>query len=122
VERTLGTVFPHLFVGHRTIFRHSHPEQSVARGLAYDPLVRSSRGGFLAPVRRAAHPVWLSIPSNVPTVQNGENERDPVLLIPRGQLLPFQTTTPLKFQVEQVATDSQETQVKVQFLSGQQRL
>ena len=46
-----------LFVGERTVFRHSHPEQSVARGLIYTPLVRSSNSGFLAPVRRALHPV-----------------------------------------------------------------
>ena len=33
--------------------------QSVARGLAYDPLARSNKGGFLTPKRRAAHPIWL---------------------------------------------------------------
>jgi molecular chaperone DnaK (HSP70) len=118
VERALGKIFPHLFVGQRTVFRHSHPEQSVARGLAYDPLVRSSKSGFLAPVRRAAHPVWLSIPGSSPPGANGAAEPGPALLIPRGQLLPFQTQTPLRFKVEQVASDPQESRVKIQFLSG----
>ena len=120
VERTLGKVFPHLFVGHRTIFRHSHPEQSVARGLAYEPLVRSSKAGFLAPIRRAVHPVWMLVPAGEPT-SNG-TPRDPILLIPRGQLLPYQTQTPLRFQVEQQGVDPHGTQVKIQFLSGQQRI
>lgn len=119
VERTLGRVFPHLFVGHRTIFRHSHPEQSVARGLAYDPLVRSQQGGFLAPMRRAAHPVWLHIPGGIPP---GTPPPDPVLLIARGQLLPYQSQTPVRFQVEQVGTSGNETTVKIQLLSGHQKL
>jgi hypothetical protein len=128
VERALGQVFPHLFVGHRTIYRHFHPEQSVARGLAYDPLVRSSKGGFLAPVRRAAHPVWLQIPVSPPPARKSAPalaaapEPEPVLLIPRGQLLPYQTQTPLHFQVEQSAADRHETRVRIQFLSGHQRV
>jgi len=123
VERILGKVFPQLFVGSRTIFRHSHPEQSVARGLAYDPLVRSSRGGFLPPMRRAAHPVYLSIPAKSAVGLDGTPiaDPDPVLLIPRGQLLPFRTEAPLRFRVDQASTGTQETQVKIQFLSGQRR-
>ncbi len=118
VERTLGGIFPHLFVGQRTIFRHSHPEQSVARGLSYDPLVRSSKAGFLAPVRRAAHPVWLSIPG---AGTDGKPSPEPTLLIPRGQLLPYQTQTPLRFKVEQAASDPHESRVKIQLLSGQRQ-
>lgn len=130
VERTLGKVFPQLFVGHRTIFRHTHPEQSVARGLAYDPLVRESKGGFVAPMRRAAHPVWLDIPNSarasngvapVPGAAPTNGHHEPTLLIPRGQLLPFETQTPLRFRVEQQAEGSPETKVKIQFLSGQNR-
>ncbi len=115
VEKTLGEVFPHLWTaGHRTIFRHTHPEQSVARGLAYDPLVQSNRAGLLSPMRRATHAVWLDIPEGV--------REEPILLIPRGQLLPFQTTTPLKFQAETMATDQKQTTVRVSFLSGQKKL
>jgi molecular chaperone DnaK (HSP70) len=127
VERALGSVFPHLFVGHHTIYRHTHPEQSVARGLAYDPLVRSSKGGFLAPMRRAAHPVWLCIPGSACSGatahmgQAGTSEQDPVLLIPRGQLLPYKTQTPLRFQVAQQIVDPHGTKVKIQLLSGQHR-
>jgi Hsp70 protein len=130
VERTLGSVFPHLFVGQRTIFRHSHPEQSVARGLAYVPLSRSSRGGFLSPQRRAAHPVWLHVPSGAragagltPIGQTRiAGTKESMLLISRGQLLPFRTQKPLRFQVEQVSADNQRTNVRIQFLSGQQRV
>lgn len=130
VERTLGKIFPHLFVGRRTIFRHSHPEQSVARGLAYDPLVRSNKGGFLTPKRRAAHPVWLHIPGRAMADGNGAlaappstgDHDKPVLLLPRGQLLPFRTQRPLRFLVEQPAADSKATQVRIQFLSGQDRV
>ena len=128
VERTLGTVFPHLFVGHGTIFRHSHPEQSVARGLAYDPLVRSGRRSFVAPLRRAVNPVWLYIPGSAPT--NGATKPangpanatpEPVLMIQRGQLLPYRTQAPLSFRVEQLTSDVHETKVKIQFLTGNER-
>ncbi|MFN3653170.1 MAG: Hsp70 family protein [Armatimonadota bacterium] len=123
VERALGKIFPHLFVGTHTIFRHSHPEQSVARGLAYDPLVRTSRGGFVAPLRRAAHPVWLHIPGSH-AARNGTSTpvEEPMLLLPRGQLLPFNTQPPVKIQVDQVAADPHETRVKIQFLTGHQKV
>ncbi len=127
VERTIGRVFPQLFVGHNTIFRHQHPEQSVARGLTYDPLVRSRRHGFLTPMRRAAHAIWLHVPGRVPVqvAADGKGKAEtpaapePVLLVPRGQLLPYKTETPVRFQVEQVASDGQEIHVRIQFLSGQ---
>lgn len=129
VERTLSKIFPHLFVGHRTMFRHSHPEQSVARGLACVPLAKSSKGGFMAPKRRAAHPVWLHVPgdgsSTAVTVggrsKSGE-QKDLVLLVPRGQLLPFRTQQPMRFTVEQLAGDNQKTNLRIQFLSGHQRV
>lgn len=131
VERTLGTVFPHLFIGERAVFRHSHPEQSVARGLVHTPFVRSSRSGFLAPVRRALHPVWMAIPGAMPVTANGKVNgspapspmpRAPVLLVPQGQLLPFRTDRPLRFAVEQVASDVHESRVRVRFLSGSQQM
>ncbi len=130
VERTLGRVFPHLFVGQRTVFRHSHPEQSVARGLAYSPLAHSTGRGFLAPRRRAVHPIWLSIPNRtaVPAANGTANgtangaDGDPVLLLPPGQLLPYRTQRPLRFRVEQFASDPHETRVRIQFLSGHQRV
>lgn len=130
VERTLRNVFPHLRGGQRrNIFRHSHPEQSVARGLAYDTLARSSSKGFIAPVRRATHAVWLSIPTDTPQDKKPTSGKalpaptsEPILLVPRGQQLPFQTHTPLRFQVEQLAADSQETTVRIRFLSGHRRV
>jgi molecular chaperone DnaK (HSP70) len=130
VETTLKSVFPHLFSGGpRAIFRHSHPEQSVARGLAYDPLVRSNKGGFLAPHRRATHALWLEIPGGQTTpgaaaagTAHAPAGEEPILLIPRGQLLPFSTTAPLQFQVEQAGEDASQTTVKVRLLSGHNRL
>jgi len=112
VEQTLGRVFPHLAGSRKTLFRHTHPEQSVARGLAYGPLVHSQGGGFLAPLRRAAHPLWLHIPGN--------GTVEPVAVVSRGQILPYQTQAPLLFDVEQTAGGGK-AQVSVQFLSGSRR-
>lgn len=128
VERTLGKIFPHVFVGQRTMFRHSHPEQSVARGLACVPMARSSKGGFMAPKRRAAHPVWLHLPGDnghavtVAGKTKTGDQKDLVLLVPRGQLLPFRTQQPMRFTVEQMAADTHKTNLRIQFLSGHQRI
>ncbi len=120
VERTLGQVFPHLFVGHHTIFRHSNPEQSVARGLAYDPLARSNRSGFLTPKRRAAHGVWLQFPA---ASSNGLTRTgDPVLLMPRGTLLPYQTEQPVRIHFEQQPAEAGDAKVTLRFLSGTHRV
>ena len=114
VEQTLVDVFPHLWrADHRTIFRHSHPEQSVARGLSYDPLVQSNSAGLMQPLRRATHALWLDLPDGT--------RQDPVLLVPRGQLLPFQTSAPFRFQAETDATDAKQSMVTVRFLSGQNK-
>lgn len=133
VERTLGAVFPHLWVDQRrTIFRHSHPEQSVARGLAYDPLARSNKSTFLTPMRRATHAVWMEVPGGEKVEKDpkavalartaGASTQEPVLLVPRGQLLPYKTTSPIKFDVNLQATSSQETSVRVRFLSGHRQV
>lgn len=117
VENTIRGVFPHLAGrGRRNILRHSHPEQSVARGLAYDLLVRSGTRSLVAPVRRATHSVWLQIPR-----AGAQEDEQPVLLIPRGQQLPFRTSAPLKFNVEQIASDGSETTVRLRFLTGHRR-
>ena len=46
---------------------------------------------------------------------------EPLLLLPRGQLLPYLSQTPVKFQVEQTTSGGQETKVKVQLLTGPHR-
>src|SRR5207253_1037258 len=80
-------------------------------------------------------PVWLHIPGSSPfngtgagitapvaeRRENGDNQ-DPVLLVPPGQLLPYRTQRPLRFRVEQLAADAHETKVRIQFLSGHQRM
>jgi len=124
VDEAIGRVFPHLSTENRTILRHKNPEQSVARGLAYVPLVRSNGGTMLAPVRRAAHALWVSVPNGALTAQGtmgGGKWDEPVLLLPRGQQLPFQTRAPLRIRVEQFGLDAREATVSVRFFSGQRR-
>lgn len=131
VDETLKRVFSHLSTQNRTILRHSHPEQSVARGLAYVPLVRSNGGAILAPTRKAAHAIWVSIP-NGSLVDNSSGNRlslggsnsweEPVLLIPRGQTLPFQTRAPLRICVQQLGLSSREASVSIRFFSGQRKM
>lgn len=125
VDDTLVRVLPHLSIEERTLLRHSRPEQSVARGLAYDTLVRSNQRGILAPQRRAAHALWVSVPNGALSAGGAGSSRgawdEPVLLIPRGQPLPFQTRTPLRIQVEQLGLDAQQASVSIRFFSGQQR-
>jgi hypothetical protein len=119
----LREVFPHLSVAERTVLRHPCPEQSVARGLAYVPLVRASKSGVMAPARRAAHAIWLSIPNGAlaGAARNGGWD-EPVLLLPRGQQLPFQTRKPLRICVEQLGLDAREATVSIRFFSGQRRM
>lgn len=125
VDRTVAELFPHLSTQNRTILRHKNPEQSVARGLSYDPMVRSNRGKILAPVRRAAHAVWVAVPNGSVMAGTGSGNsgkwEEPVLLIPRGQQLPFQTRAPLRVKVEQLGLDAKEASVSVKFFSGQRR-
>lgn len=125
VDEALQRVLPHLSTEARTIMRHPHPEQSVARGLAYDSLVRSSKGGIMAPVRRAAHAVWVSVPNGSLTGAGGAKSGawdEPILLLPRGQQLPFQTRTPLRIRVEQLGLDTREASVSVRFFNGQRKV
>ncbi|HEU4752139.1 MAG TPA: Hsp70 family protein [Armatimonadota bacterium] len=125
VDDTLKRVMPHLSVREGTILRHANPEQSVARGLAYDPVVRSNRGGIMAPVRKAAHALWVAVPNGTLTAKDGAAAAgawdEPVLLVPRGQQLPFQTRTPLRIKVEQLGLDTKEAIVSIRFFSGQRR-
>ncbi len=125
VDDTVRRVLPHLSDANRTILRHAQPEQSVARGLAYDPLIRANRSGIMAPVRRAAHAVWVAVPNgSLATGAQGGNSLswdEPVVLLPRGQILPYQNRTPLRLRVEQLALDNREAQVRVRFYSGQSR-
>jgi hypothetical protein len=129
VDDALKEVFSHLSSESHTVLRHGQPEQSVARGLAYVPLMRANAGGILAPVRRAAHAVWVSIPNGALTAENGAPAtiagsaawEEPVLLIPRGQQLPFETRTPLRIHVEQLGLDAREASVKIRFFNGQRK-
>jgi len=123
VDQALERVFPHLSIEGRSILRHASPEQSVARGLAYVPLMQANAGGIMAPVRRSAHAIWVSVPNGALTSANGSTGAwdEPALLLPRGQQLPFQTRAPLRIRVEQLGLDAREATVSIRFFSGQRR-
>jgi molecular chaperone DnaK (HSP70) len=123
VEEAVQRVCPHLSFQDRTILRHSNPEQTVACGLSFDPLIRSNRAGVLAPERKAAHAVWVSVPNGaVGSVLGCKAWEEPLLLIPRGQTLPYQTRAPLRIHVEQLGLSTDEANVSIRFFSGQKKL
>jgi len=122
VQRTLGRVFPHLFVGSRTFLRHSADPADVARGLAAAPLASAGAAGFLEPRRRAAHPVWLQVGLGAPAAPRTPGDaRTQVLLVPRGQLLPARAVHALPFTAEQLAAERDPT-LTVEFLTGALRI
>jgi molecular chaperone DnaK (HSP70) len=124
VDDTLKRVLSHLSTEHRTILRHPRPDQSVARGLAYDTLVRANAGGIMAPVRRAAHALWVSVPNGSLAGAGGMASGawdEPIMMLPRGQQLPFQTRAPLRIRVEQLGLDAREACVRIRFFSGQKK-
>jgi hypothetical protein len=65
VDDTLCRIFPHISRELFTLVRHTRPEQVVARGLAYLPMVRASGAKILAPVRKAAHSLWVGVPTGM---------------------------------------------------------
>src|SRR5436309_656281 len=103
VDETLKRIFAHVSRERHTLLRHNHPEQSVARGLAYVPMVRASGARLMAPVRKSAHSLWLHVPygtslrATAPAGPGsrpedaGASSEDPVLILPRGQQLPYST-------------------------------
>ena len=120
VDRTLSEVFPHLSVENGGIRRHPKPEQSVARGAAYVPLVNANTAGVMAPVRKAAHALWVAIPNgSMAGVGGGWDE--PILLVPKGQTLPFQSRSPIRIMVEQMDLSSDKATINIRFFSGQRR-
>jgi hypothetical protein len=131
VDQTLNGIFPHLSRGAGHLLRHSRPEQSVARGLGYAPMVRGAGAKILAPVRKSAHSFWVYVPYGSPVLQgSGEGtmgrrsqERrpvwdEPVRILPRGHQLPFRTPKPLRIAVNQLGLDAREASVRIQFYSS----
>jgi hypothetical protein len=130
VEDTLKRVFPHISRENFTLLRHNHPEQSVARGLAYVPMVRASGARLMAPVKKSAHSLWLHVPygtslrTAAPTgpanrpEEAGAGSEDPVLILPRGQQLPFATPRPLRIAVNKLGLDAKEASVRIQLFSS----
>jgi Hsp70 protein len=137
VDETLKRVFPHITRENFTLLRHNHPEQSVARGLAYVPMVKASGARLLAPVRKSAHSLWLHVPYGSAMRasaaigpekrgdENGATSEEPVLILPRGQQLPFGTPRPLRIAVNKLGLDAKEATVNIQLFSsagGRQRV
>jgi hypothetical protein len=129
VDETLKRIFPHISRETFTLLRHSHPEQSVARGLAYVPMVRAAGAKILAPVRKSAHSLWIHVPYGTPVSkaraegtnlprENRPGQEEPVLILPRGHQLPFRTPRPLRIAVNQMSLDAKEASVRIQFFSS----
>ena len=130
VDDTLKNIFPHISRGNFTLLRHNHPEQSVARGLAYVPMVRASGARLLAPVRKSAHSLWLHVPYGRSVLgsaatgpgdrreESGATSEDPVLILPRGQQLPYSTPRPLRIAVNKLGLDAKEATVGIQLFSS----
>jgi hypothetical protein len=136
VEETLRNVF--LSGAARTsagrsfdLVRHCHPEQSVARGLAYLPMVRASGATLLAPVRRSAHSIWLHVPDGTRALGQDASPSDPglvadeglsreqvVLLMARGETLPHRMPRPVRITVNQLGLDPKEATVRLQFYTS----
>jgi hypothetical protein len=131
VDETLKRIFPHISRQNSTLLRHAHPEQSVARGLAYVPMVKACGARMMEPVRKSAHSIWVQVP-NVASVERGvSSERrsdkapkattrsdEAILIMPRGHVLPFSLPKPIRISVRQLGTDNKEAKVRIQFFSG----
>jgi hypothetical protein len=113
------------------LLRHSHPEQSVAWGLGYVPMVRSAGATILAPIRKSAHSLWVHVPygtraaksNHGATGRRGDGARgaawdEPLLILPRGHQLPHITPKPLRIAVNKLALDPKEATVRLQFFSS----
>jgi hypothetical protein len=130
VDETLRRIFPHISREKFTLLRHSHPEQSVARGLAYVPMVRAAGARILAPVRKSVHSLWVHVPHGTRTgvgvpdpavarLKEGRNGYDEaVLILPRGHQLPFRTPKPIRIMVNKLDLDNKEASVRIQFYSS----
>jgi len=130
VEDAVRSTFPSISVENGTLLRHSSPDQSVARGLAYRWMIQAS-GGQLRPRRRATHSIWIANPEPtaqiyvappinigpVASVAAGTPE-DPVLVMDRGQLLPFHTPAPAKLTIQKMDFDAERATLRLKLYSG----
>jgi hypothetical protein len=90
VDETLCRIFPHISRELFTLVRHSRPEQVVARGLAYLPMVRASGAKILAPLRKAAHSLWVGVPMGLeatagPLEEMGDTSTPPPDPLPEAE-------------------------------------
>jgi len=122
VDECLAEIFPHITKDNGRLLRHPEPEESVAKGLAYSPWVRMSHSSVLAPVRRAAHSLWLSVPGGVADAPaDMQVAGDTVLVIKRGHSLPYRMSHPVRFRVRKVDFDPKTATVRVRFHLGSQQ-
>lgn len=130
VEDSVRSIFPHITVENRTLLRHRFPDQSVARGLAYRWMIEAL-GGRPKPRRRATHAIWLASPEPAaqtyvaPTVNIGPvvhiargTPEDPLLVMDRGQLLPFHTPAPAKLTVQKMDFDTDQATLRLKLYTG----
>jgi hypothetical protein len=131
VDETLKRIFSSVSRNAANLLRHGHPEQSVARGLAYAPMVRAAGARLLAPVRKSAHSLWIQVPNgarvmtrnltgaeSVKQRDRGPGWDEPVLILPRGHELPYRMPRPVQIAVSQLGLDAREASVRIQFYSS----
>ncbi|MCA1595029.1 MAG: Hsp70 family protein [Chloroflexi bacterium] len=128
VEEAVRTVLPHISFDTDTLVRHSSPEQSVARGLAYRWMIEGL-GGRPRPRRRAAHGIWVEAPTPLPVLpspgESGNGVHAPasesaslVQVMDRGQLLPFITPDPMTLAIEKVDNDASTATLQLKLYTG----
>ncbi|HET6383824.1 MAG TPA: Hsp70 family protein [Armatimonadota bacterium] len=130
VEDAIKKVLPHINQERETLIRRPDPEQSVARGLAYRWMIETL-GGRPRPRRRAAHGIWIaspepaaetaatlppSIPSGIP-IPLGTPE-DPLVVMDRGQLLPFHTPGPARLVIQKMDVDVSRASLRLKLYTG----
>jgi hypothetical protein len=130
VEDAVRSIFPHISAQGGTLLRHSQPDQSVARGLAYRWMIHAL-GGRPKPRRRATHGIWIASPEPtaqtfvappvnigpVASVARGTPD-DPMLVMDRGQILPFHTPAPAKLTVQKMDFNSGKATLRLKIYSG----
>jgi molecular chaperone DnaK (HSP70) len=130
VENAVKSTFPHVSVENKTLLRHRHPDQSVARGLAYRWMI-DAVGGRPRPRRRATHAIWIASPETTaqmvaaPPLNLGPvahmaagTPEDPLLVMDRGQVLPFHTSAPAKLSVQKIDFDAGQATLRLKLYTG----
>ena len=130
VEAAVQTIFPGISAASHSLLRQRHPDQSVARGLAYKWMIEAV-GGRPKPRRRATHAIWIASPESsahtytTPPVNLGPSANpvagtpsDPLLIMDRGQFLPYRTPGPARLSIQKIDFNSGHATLRLKIYSG----